>query len=380
MSTFRFRLFILVFAVLGVTPSSLQAQRPRITGNMIRKACVTPVSVHSWRINQAALKKLSGLIRPATHIQAAQAGFPEHVRRQVFQVKRSPSSHSTASAFALNINGRVWGVTAGHVMRNILLDPHMVVKNSRGKLITAPITFQHMSNTRGSDVAIFEIPKELLPYIEVLQPADKIPAPQTVTQSPCFIQGNPFYLPSEDVLFAGPHRLLLRDQAHREVTGYCGSPVLVNGKVVAVHVGAYSLQDLQTVSWSSLLTDHNIRPQAALHVATPIQRVEELANQVETVGSLTQTGTPLKVMGNVVTQVQPQEYVFSIQLLRNGMLLKSLHTHPFMNFDKLEEFFDLQENDVLRITILSPRNVSKVEGIKIYDVDISTGKVIQPNL
>lgn len=265
-------------------------------------------------------------------------------------------------------------------MKNIHLDPHMVVRNSRGKLVSAPITFQHMSNTRGSDVAIFEIPKDLLPYVEVLQPAEKAPAAQTVTQSPCFIKGNPIYLPSEDVLFAGPHRLLLRDQAHREVTGYCGSPVLVDGKVVGLHVGAYSLQDLQTVSWSSLLTDHNIRPQTALHVAAPIQRVEELAHQVEMDGFLTQVGTPLKVMGHVVTRIQPQEYIYSIQLMRDGTLHDSFHAHPFMNFEKLEEFFNLQENDVLRITILSPRNISQAEQIKIYDVDVSTGSVILSNL
>lgn len=336
----------------------------------------------SQQINRKAWNRLRGLARPCDYaqVQAARNELPQHAMRQVFQVQKGAFSHSTACAFALNINGRVWGVTAAHVIKNIHLDPHMVVKNEWGKLISAPIIPQHTSSVSGSDVAIFEIPKELLPYVEILQPADKIPTAQTVTQSPCFIRGNPIYLPSEDILFAGPHRLLLRDQAHREMTGYCGSPVLVEGKVVGLHVGTYSLQDIQLANWSSLLLAQNIHPQSALHIAAPIQRVKELAQQFEMKGSQKHIGTPLKVMGQVITLLGPQEHIFSVQQLRNGTLQKTLHSHPFINFDKLEEFFDLQENDVLRITIVSPRNISHAKEEKIYDVNVSTGQVSRLNL
>ena len=375
MSTLRFCLLIWLFAALGIAPASLYAQRPRITGDMLRKACVTPVSVHTWRINQAALKKLNGLMRPAPHIQAAQAGLPAHAKRQVFQVKRSPTSHSTASAFALEINGRVWGVTAAHVMNNIRLSPHMVVENEYGKQLIAPIAYQYMGNPRGNDVAIFEIPKELLPYVDVLHPADKIPAAQTVTQSPCFIKGNPVYLPSEDILFSGPHRILLRDQAHRDMTGYCGSPVLVDGKVVGAHVGSFSLQDLKTIAWSDLLTDHNIQPKSTLHIASPIQRVEELALEFEMLSSRERVGTQLKVLGHPVTILSPQHFIHSIQLLRDGVVKKTIYSNPFMDFEKLETFFELQENDVLRVTILQPKNAVQRTYLHQYDVNVSTGQV-----
>ena len=46
-----------------------------------------------------------------------------------------------------------------------------------------------------------------------------------------------------------------------------------------------------------------------------------------------------------------------------------------MNFDKLEEFFELQENDVLRLTINQPKPYSQRVQTVLYDVNVSTGEI-----
>ena len=166
------------------------------------------------------------------------------------------------------------------------------------------------------------------------------------------------------------------------MSGYCGSPVLVNGKVVGLHIGTLSAEDARTANWSDLFTKNNLPALPALHVASPINRVVELAKTQDLNNPATQVGTPLKVMGKTVTYLHPREQIYSIQQLRDGFLRKTIHAHPFMNFDKLEEFFSLQENDVLRITVIQPKTTFSPATIYTHDMDISTGKItssIHPN-
>lgn len=335
------------------------------------------VAAVSRQSNQAAYQRLQSIFQPAQarQFQAASTRLSEQQSRQVFQVQKGLVARTSASAFALEIDGRVWGVTAAHAMNNIRREPYMLVRTGRDKILSAPIAFYYMSHTLGSDVAIFEIPPEFLPYVDVLKPDSQIPAVQTPTQSPCFVERSPLYLPSEDILFAGPYRLLLRDQVHRySMSGYCGSPVLAQGKVVAVHVGAFTTQDIRLSAWSTLLRNVSDELPPSLHVATPIQSVVDLARTF-TQGSAYTSGTALKVMGHWVTRLLPHEYLFSVQLWRGEMLKKTIHTHPFLNFEKLEEFFELEENDIVRLTILSPKNPGTPAAVKVYDVNVSTGEV-----
>ncbi|MBR2081915.1 MAG: hypothetical protein IJ876_02755 [Elusimicrobiaceae bacterium] len=367
----------LIFCLVLFTAAICSAQTPfasTIERTITRQTLTLPAL--SQRINQTAYKQIAGIFRPSplTQLQRPLAGFTPEMRRQVFQVQSGPVARSSASAFALEIDGRVWGVTAGHVMNNIRISPHMVVQNGWGKILSAPIAQYYAANVKGSDVAIFEIPQELKPYISVLKPAEQTPLAQTVTQSPCFVKGNPLYLPAEDILFAGPHRILLRDQAHREMTGYCGSPVLADNKVIGVHVGAYSSQDMQLAAWNKLLGNISAKMPPPVHIATPIEQVVLLARDfTKELGE--EAGVLLKVLGHPVVVLDPQDQLFSVQQLRDGFLKETIHIHPFTHFDRLEEFFDLQEGDILRITIISPKTLAQSQAIKIYNVDVSTGQV-----
>ena len=111
-----------------------------------------------------------------------------------------------------------------------------------------------------------------------------------------------------------------------------------------------------------------------VHIATPIEQVVLLARDfTKELGE--EAGVLLKVLGHPVVVLDPQDQLFSVQQLRDGFLKETIHIHPFTHFDRLEEFFDLQEEDILRITIISPKTLAQSQAIKIYNVDVSTGQV-----
>ena len=89
-------------------------------------------------------------------------------------------------------------------------------------------------------------------------------------------------------------------------------------------------------------------------------------------------GTTLYVMGFPVAVLQSDQQLFSIQQRREGRALKQIHVHPFLDFNKLEQFFELQENDILRITVLQPKTATDTAHIHMYDINVSTGEISRP--
>jgi len=362
---------IFLLTLLCTLSLSAQAISPVRLGRVISSAS-TSVTSRSARANRIARLRLKNLTsRPELSKQRNfQFGIPANLSRSVFEVQISKTPRNTASAFALNINGKIWGVTAAHVMENIRYNPFVKVKTNNGEIV-APISFLRIGNKKGNDVAIFEIPQEILPHIQVLFPAEELPAVGTEIQSPRFVWGQPAFIQKEDVLFAGQHRILLRNQAHQDITGSCGSPILANGKVIGVHVGSFSRSTIESISWNHLLRDNQVSLlSTSFHAVSPIEQVSLLTKQ-----GTTEVGTMLKVLNHPVYLMTPQEYISSVALMRNGFLKKEILAHPFMNFENLGEFFELQENDVVRITLQTPRPNSSKMATKIFDVNVSTGEV-----
>lgn len=367
----RNQLFLFLF--LCVFTVSAQAIPPTRIPRAVARAARS-VSARSSQINRAAIARLRQFAQRTAVERKTNEAFLRNAHRfrpKVFEVKISTDGRHTASAFALNINGRVWGVTAAHVMENIHSDPYIQIRQGEHTIL-APIRSWHASNKGGSDVAIFDIPEEVLPHVEVLTPAEKLPTPEVETQSPAFIRENYAFLPSEDVLFAGPHRILLRDQLRQEASGYCGSPVLANGEVIGLHVGVYS-PSLIPSTWGNLFGEYTTI-KTPLHVASPILHVLQLASEVDP-ATANYPSVVLKVLDRPVKVLTSQEQVYSVTLLREGHVKKEIFAHPFMHFDKLEEFFDLEENDVLRIDVKQPKLFSPRMETVFYDVNVSTGEI-----
>lgn len=363
-------------------------QTPRVRNTVVRTASrsrttakegsshkANTVQNRSTEANKKASARLEEFARRSSqpHHRTVSAADKAALRNAVFEVQISRTPRNTASAFALDINGHIWGVTASHVMENIHTDPFAKVKTASGEIV-APITSFIIGNKKGNDVALFEIPQEILPHVKVLQPAKQLPAVGTETQAPRFVWGQFAFFPEEDILFAGEHRILMRDGVRQDITGSCGAPILANGEVIGVHVGSFSLHTMETISWSTLLHEYQIVPKESLHVASPIRNVLQLDAQAK---GVPQVGTTLAVSTHPVYLMAPQEYLVSIALMRNGSFKKEILAHPFMNFGHLEEFFELQENDVLRISVGSPKPYSSKTITKIIDINVSTGEVTQ---
>ena len=400
---FKF-LFTFLAACLSIT-GALPGYGQRNIGPAVERVVMQkPISVPalSHQANLAVRQKLQPLFSrtPLLSLKGPKATFPQELSGAVFQVQKGPLGRSSASAFALEIDGRIWGVTAAHVMSNILIDPYAKVQNPYGKELTAPITSwqstpaklpahaqtkiehsKHLSapitywySSEKTDVAIFEIPAELKPYIQVLRPLQTRPQAQQMATVLGFVQGSPLYLPTEEILFSGPYRLLLRALVRREMTGFCGSPVLVNGQVAGLHVGSSRPQEAKQTYWYELLRGFFDQDPPSMHLAAPIEAVQLLAREF-TSGPSADTGVVMKVLNHPVALLTPREQLYSVQHLRNGLVKNTLYAHPFMDPEKLEQFFELEEEDILRITVFDPKRQNIPAMNHIYEINVSTGQV-----
>ena len=171
------KLFLVALLVIFALP--VQAIKPVRVQRAVSKA--RSVVFGSALANRAAVARLHDFASRAAQMREINTAFLKNAfryRKKVFEVQIATDGRHTASAFALNIQGRVWGVTAAHVMHNISSNPFIKIKKGT-ETILAPIPSWHIGNKIGNDVAIFEIPQEILPHIEVLSPSKQALLPAT---------------------------------------------------------------------------------------------------------------------------------------------------------------------------------------------------------
>lgn len=353
------------------------------------------VAALSRRANHRWYKQLAAFFEPP-RIPYIPPKSPaqEDIAKFTFRLHRQGAPQYTASAFALEINGRVFGVTAGHVIQNTaqlesrristelialgininsdVPGPYMLFKKKDGEFTSLPITSWRLSNTKGSDVAVFEIPPEALEHIHPLKLATKRAQPWQVASIIGFAENRPRRFPAEEILFATPHRLLMRKISPIEIDGMCGSPVLVNGKVVGLYVGAQE-ENVPSLLWAELLQQVSSKKLPGLHYASPIENIFPLINDLT--GSHVLPGRVMKILGRPVAELRPQDYIHSIALIRNGKQISIFHPMELTDPEHLENFFKLQEHDTLNIMIISHPYTSQKREIFKYNVDVSTGQV-----
>ncbi len=338
---------------------------------------IQQIATLSKQANHSFSKRLQYLWQPVNWapVSAITNHFPDAQSHAVFQVQQTPFARSTASAFALDIEGQVWGVTAAHVMRNIERDPYVKVQNGYGKWVFFPITAWYSGNPHNADVAIFQIPPQALPFIQILKPAPYLPQAKTPLQLQGYVKGNALMV-QEPVLFAGPRGIFLLDQTHREMTGFCGSPWLENGRVIGVSMGYTSQSDILKTAWFEVLRKRVQASIPAIHQAVPIQTVRALAAWVSNQPS-SQAATPVKLFGQEITQLYPHMHIAYLQQLRHGYVVETKNPGPLVDPEHIEQFFELQAGDVVRIVVQTPRQSAQPEKRICYDVDVTTGQITQ---
>ena len=194
-------------------------------------------------------------------------------------------------------------------------------------------------------------------------------------------QAQPFTLSGQKVLFSTPLRLVLQKTPLKDMRGFCGSPGFINGRVSMVYMGFDSARTLAWYDWFNKLPAKTQFSMANLHYAIPIEVVKLMAQSIEEKGALNQGGgIMMKVLGHPVALLRPQEAIVFVEQFRNGERIAKLDSnrHFSVNPEKLELFFDLQENDVLRISLNSFSMEHPFPPVSVvYDVNVSTGQVTQ---
>lgn len=349
--------------------------------------------------NQAMHQQLSALFQPPRiAIADERVAFPPAEKPIAFRMQRRADSFFPASAFAIQVDGRIFGITAGHVMYNSArLEefkawkakqangenpepfthlPYARFDKGNGEFLTVQISNWQISNIFGTDVAVFEIPQQALPYVQILPVAQTPTRPWQVANVSGYVLDNPFWLPTEEILYASPYRLILRNNTEREITGMCGSPVMVDGKVVGVYVGFHHDFDLQNTALfaftQSFIQQGKQLP--SIHLAAPIALVMPLVDKM--LGKSTAADdVVLTAAGHRVAALQPEERVTGVDLIRDNRTVNTVGAQDLTDPEHLEQFLELQENDVLRIHIESYRYDGKPNDTFWYEVNVSSGQV-----
>lgn len=301
-----------------------------------------------------------------------------HPHPFTFQVQRTDAVFTgTASAFAINLNGKTWGVTAGHVMRNTLPGPHMKIQTAPHSFKIVPIKKFFIGNSSGADIALFEIPKEATPYLTILEPAKQRANAGEKISIPGFTEGKPLFIANEKVLFSNSMRLFIQRTPLEDLTGFCGSPVLgKNNTVLAVYSGFMKKDLLYTHEWFIDLPLEVKLEMPNLHFAVPVENLQIMAKAAEA-NSLQQAGKMMKVFNHPVAQLHPDEFILSVEQFRDGEKIGRVHQNALVEPGKLEQFFELEENDVLRVIVRRTQTAQNPSAYAIYDVNVSTGKVTE---
>lgn len=273
--------------------------------------------------------------------------IPADIRQSVFTVQATAESKHKGSAFAVTIDGHTWGVTARHVMDDIGHTPYMTFPTEQGP-VTLPARPSKEGSVAGADIALFEIPPQALPYLKPLELAEELPAAHTMLSSSGFAHGNFLSQPEREVLFASQYRILTKYVSfNAQESGYCGSPLLHNGKVAAVHIGSMLSDKIQTAAWYGGTLGQFENKVHDISLAVPAAWIRTLANQAKGISSA--PGTAVVFNGLPIFALHPADSINFIMQLRNGRVLKTLPRYPFMDFAHLERFFDVQPGDVLRM-------------------------------
>ena len=334
---------------------------------------VTQASRASHQRLQRKLFRISRLVTPAS-ASKIQAGHPAPF---TFQIQRSANLEAeTASAFAIQLHGKTFGVTAGHVMENIREAPYVKVENGSNPVV-APIKkfFIGNPNSNGLDLAIFELPQDILPHVTALKPAARAPITGEYLNIPGFANGKSLFVPQQKVLITTPAKLLLQKTVTQGLRGFCGSPILgKNNKVQAIYIGFVNKEILPYLKWLKDLPAQVSASMPAFHMAVPVQALSEMLEMAEA-DSISKTGTMMYVLGHPVEILHPTEYIQSVELLRRGEKIASVQYNPLIDPGHLEQFFKLEDNDVLRVIVNYANPGGRLPLSKSYDVNVSTGEV-----
>lgn len=388
------KILILLIACVLCVPSYSLKPKPRVAklrATHGRSARRNSVSALSRQVNAAFRRRMRQIPKttsfPATPLKRGHLSKRGNIFRSTFSLQHTDSPFALpVSGFAIDLlnDGNVWGVTAGHAMRVITTRkrrPHIRVQTGPNSYVISKIEKFYIGNPEGMDVALFEIPKEVLPYVTVLRPAEHTPVVgQEVTIRGYLEEQNrdPFTLSHQKILFSSPLKFFIKKTPTQSMRGFCGAPVFTDGLVSMIYIGFDNAGTLFFYDWFNKLSKETQTTLANVHYAVSIDIAKMMAKSIKETGTVTQDGLMMKVLGHPIDLLHPNESIYYIEQFRNGQSVQKItdiDRHFPLFPEQLDLFFDLQENDILRIALDSYSGDHPFPTVStIYDVNVSTGQ------
>ena len=301
---------------------------------------------------------------------------PQHILQNVFTLASSPTNKNKGTAFALEVDGKMWGVTARHIFNDIGRSAYMTMANplNPAETLHAPISPVREGSVNGADVAIFEIPPEIAPFIKPLQPDYELPLAGTTLTSAGFGHGFFTWQADRPVLFASQHRILTQYTNFPNRSGYCGAAVMLNGKVVGVHVGSILQSQDKLPEWEYLTLRKADEQMKEVSQVVPIQWVRRLAQETQ---KLEPEKEDFFINGQKIGSLATDESIAEIMHLREGRIVKRLPAYPFLDYKYLERFLEIEPFDTVIIRVTKGDNHSLRRISRWYEWDAHTNIVLQ---
>ena len=145
--------------------------------------------------------------------------------------------------------------------------------------------------------------------------------------------------------------------------------------MVGLYVGGYATGVPSILGWPKLLKSISSQALPPLHLATPIENIFPLVDNL--LGKNEQpVGTPLKVLGKQVAILQPEDELRSIHVIRDGQTKQLIPAGDLTDPEHLENFLELEENDIIRITIFHAKPQANNSSISRYSINVTTGQIM----
>ena len=111
-----------------------------------------------------------------------------------------------------------------------------------------------------------------------------------------------------------------------------------------------------------------------LHLAAPISLIKPLIRKMLLQESADE-GLPLKAAGYFIAKLQPEERISSVELIRDNKRIESVSANELTDPARLDQFFELQSEDILRVHISSASDGCNTDNRFIYELNVSSGEV-----
>ena len=297
------------------------------------------------------------------------AAFDSHMLQSVVRLEETTpglTGASTATGFFIETDWKgkkqIVGVTAAHVAEWLMDPRRAIIRLPNGKEKHFPLNIIAKGSSGMADVALFEVPENIVPLVRPLALASEEPEFNSLVRSYGYFAKDFRIVRNRVVQENTPNRLVTSMEfGSWNRSGACGGPVLnEQNEVVGVHCGS---SDSRRESY-----------------AVPVSVLKELLAYANGKNK----PQDLIFQGKKIGSINIDEYILSVQTKVSNRTLNSLtlwHQEKKVDYQRLEDLISLKYAAQIEFVIAKNGPESNVPVSKrLVVVDLATGEVISAAL